>query len=338
MFRPAIFFTIFFLSSLPALESLPITSHPVVGYQKISFFDHHYQQPRDLLIWYPVEPGTKGNPSSEIWDVFDIAANAPIIHPSLKKPIIIISHGFGGSPHQLSWLINRFVHDGYIVIAIKHLDLLYNQLQINFWKRAQDIHTLLNQFEQLHFADFSDLNRIGFAGFSIGGTTGIWLAGGVSDQLEHFIPGPEDAHFEESKWLQQGLPYLNQDQMVQSWQDNRIKALFLMAPAWGWIFNKASLQKIAIPTYIVASNNDQVLVAKNNGELFSKKIQNSIYRIIIGKAGHYIFVSKPKEIDKLPSHLHFLVTDSACVDRTWIQFEVARIASDFFQSIDAMRN
>jgi predicted dienelactone hydrolase len=71
--------------------------------------------------------------------VFDIAVDTSISNPQFKKPLIIISHGYGGSPHQLSWLINKLVYNDHIVLGIQHLDELNGKPQINIWKRAQDI-------------------------------------------------------------------------------------------------------------------------------------------------------------------------------------------------------
>jgi predicted dienelactone hydrolase len=328
-----IVFLFFLFNSLSAFQLHPITSYPVVGYKEISFFDESYQQSRTILIWYPVDPKTKGVPSSDLWDVFDIAIEAPIANPKIKKPLIIISHGYDGSPHQLSWLINKLVYNDYIVIGIQHLDIISGQPQINSWKRAQDIHTMLDQFALKPLAKSTNLDQIGLAGYSIGGTTGIWLTGGRSTQLDHFVPGPNDVYSLEFKGVEQGLPFLDKEKTAQEWKDERIKAAFLMAPAWAWIFEKNSLQKITIPTYIVASDADNVLVTSNNAGLFSKHIPNAMYQTIPGQVGHYIFISTPKETNKLQSNHNSLITDALGVNREWIQFEVARNASDFFQSI-----
>ena len=330
MFRFPLVFIFFLFNSLSTFQPHLITSYPVVGYKEISFFDEAYQRSRQILIWYPIDPGTKGISSPNLWDVFDIAVDAPIANPQFKKPLIVVSHGYGGSPHQLSWLINKLVYNNCVVLGIQHLDILDGKPQANSWKRAQDVHTFLDRFILQSFANFIDLNRIGFAG---GGTTGIWVAGGRSTRLDNFVPGPSDAYSEEFKGIEQALPYLDKKKGAQDWKDARIKAAFLMSPAWGWIFDKNDLKKITIPTYIVAPDADNVLVTANNGGFFSKNIPKCLYQNIPSPVGHYIFISMPKEKDKLPSNFRFLITDPSGVDRQWIQFEVARNASSFFQSV-----
>jgi predicted dienelactone hydrolase len=321
------------LNPLNAFETHPITSYPVVGYKEIPFFDDSSQQLRKILVWYPVESKLKGIPSSNLWDIFDIAIDAPILKSQFKKPLIIISHGYGGSPHQLSWLINKFVYNDCVVLGIQHIDIKDDKAEINTWKRAQDIHIFLDQFVLQSFANFIDLNRIGFAGFSIGGTTGIWAIGGISTRLDNFAPSPNDAYPEEFEGVEQALPNLDKKKMAQDWKDSRIKAAFLMSPAWGWIFDKKDLKKINIPTYIIAPDTDNVLVTANNAGFFSKNIPKCLYQIIPGQVSHYIFISTPKDKNKLPANLHFLITDAPGIDRQWIQFEIAKEAFDFFQSV-----
>ena len=321
------------INSLSAFQPHSITPSPVVGYKEISFSDEPSKESRKILVWYPVESATRGISSSNLWDIFDIAINAPISNPQSKKPLIIISHGYGGSSHQLSWLINKLVYNDCVVLGIEHLDVSNGKPQINHWKRVQDIHMLLDRFTLHPFAKFTDLNRIGIAGFSIGGTTGIWLSGGISTRLDHFIPKSTDAYPEEFRGVEQALPSLDKKKMSQDWQDRRIKAAFLMAPGWAWIFDKGALNKITIPTYVVAPDADKVLVTANNAGFFSKNIPGCLYQTIPGQVNHYIFISIPKEINLLPSELHFLVTDAPGTDRRWIQFEVAREAAAFFQSV-----
>ena len=133
------------------------------------------------------------------------------------------------------------------------------------------------------------------------------------------------------------MPLLDKDKMSQDWQDKRIKAAFIMAPAFAWLFDEKNLQKISIPTYLIASSADEVIVTANNAGFFAKNIPNSKYQVIPGEASHYVFMSALNESQRkhahLPTTLNYLVEDSPQVDRSWIQFEVAKEATDFFNSI-----
>ncbi len=123
---------------------------------------------------------------------------------------------------------------------------------------------------------------------------------------------------------------LDHSKMTQNWRDPRIKAALLLAPGWGWIFDKNDLNKVSIPVHIVAPQNDGVLVTENNARHFARSIPQAKYRVIQGKANHRIFISRPDAI-KFPD-LHRLLEDAPDVDRSQIQAKVAQEAVQFFQS------
>jgi predicted dienelactone hydrolase len=319
---------------LLGFEPHPVTPYPVVGYEEVPFQDNVQQMSRNLLIWYPINPQLEGTISKNPWDVFNVAIGVPPKTFEAKMPVIVISHGYGGTPHQLSWLIRRLVYSGYIVLGIQHLDLSNHG---NNWQRPQDISTIIDRFTAHPMANYANLNQIGIAGFSIGGTTAIWLAGGRATKLDHIVPGPKDAYPEEFSGVEATLPYLNMKMMSKSWHDPRIKAVFAMAPAWGWVFDEKSLSKISIPTYLIASSADNVLVTQSNAGFFVRNIPKSIYQEIPGKATHYVFISalneKQQQKLSLPAKLSYLLEDNVSIDRAWIQSEVAQEATRFFNSL-----
>jgi predicted dienelactone hydrolase len=311
-----------------------VTPYPVVGYIEFPFFDEFHQQTRSLLVWYPVEPLTAGEESPNEWDLFKVALNAPIASSKEKMPVVIISYGYGGTPHQLSWLIKHLIYNNYIVLATQHLDLQNGKPHGNHWQRPKDIHTIIDLFSSKALSSSANLNKIGMAGFSLGGTTAIWLVGGRATKLETIAPGSDYASPEEFRDIDLVLPSLDRDKMSQDWRDNRIKAAFIMAPAWAWIFDEQSLKAVSIPTYVIASSADNVLVTSNNAGFFAKNIPGSSYQTISGEANHYVFISALNEIKRkkanFPPKLNFLIEDSPTVDRNWIQFQVAEEAVNFF--------
>lgn len=316
---------------LMGFEPHPITPYPVVGYDEVPFLDEAHQMSRDLLIWYPINPQIEGIASKNPWDVFNIAIRVPFKTSEVKVPVIVISHGYGGTPHQLSWLIRQLVYSDYIVIGIKHLDISIN------WQRPQDITTIIDKFSSHPLANHANLNQIGIAGFSLGGTTAISLAGAQATKLDSIIPTPKDAYPKEFSDIEAALPSLNKEMMSKNWRDSRIKAAFVMAPAWGWIFDEKNLRKISIPTYLIASSADDVLITQSNAGYFARNIPKSIYQEISGKANHYIFISalheKQRQRLNLPPELNFLIEDNVSVDRAWIQSEVSQEATRFFNSV-----
>lgn len=322
--------------SLFAFEPLIVTPFPIVGYQEIPFYDDFHKVQRELLVWYPINKAS-GKSSESPWDVFQIALNASPASVKNKMPVVVISHGYTGNPHQLSWLIRWLVHNQFIVLGIQHIDLINGKAHVNHWQRALDVKTMIDKFSATPFAKLADLNKIGFAGFSLGGTTAIWVAGGRSTKLDTLIPGPQYASIEDYVRADEALPSLNKEMMSKDWKESRVKAAFVMAPAWAWLFDEKSLSQVSIPTYLIAAENDQVLVTKNNAGYFSKFIPESIYQTISGKAGHYIFISalNQNEREKAdPSgELNFLFEEDSTIDRRWIQSQVSEEAVNFFKAV-----
>jgi predicted dienelactone hydrolase len=319
---------------LLSFEPRPITPEPILGYQEVSFFDESQQQHRSLLIWYPVEAQTKGVLSSSPWDTFKVAVNAPL-SAKTKLPIVVISHGYTGNPHQLSWLIRGLVHSGFIVIGIQHADLIQGKAHANHWRRPLDVRKILNVFSKNSLSESADLNKIGIAGFSLGGTTAIWVAGGRSTKLDTLIPGPDYAAPEDYVRADEALPSLNKEMMAEDWRDPRVKAAFVMAPAWAWLFDEESLKQVSIPTYLIAAAADQVLVTSHNAGFFARFIPKAFYQEVPGKANHYIFISalnaeQRKNADPT-GQLTFLFEEDASVNRAWIQMQTAGEAVRFFR-------
>lgn len=327
-----LYLVIFFPAVLLGFNPHPMTPNPVLGYTEIAFFDDDFKQNRQIEVWYPVEPQIDGAPSGNPWDLFFIAKDAPFAKD--HNPLIILSHGYTGNPHQLSWLIKGLVYHGFAVAAIQHMDLINGRVHINHWQRAADIPKIIDHLQVSSLNKAINFDQIGFAGFSLGGTTAIWVAGGRSTNLKTLIPGKEYAAPEDYKFADEALPTLNKEMMGKSWHEPRIKAIFVMAPAWAWLFDEESLKKISIPTYLIAAAEDRVLVTRNNAGLFAKFIPQSIYQEIKGNADHFIFVSALSDAQKgrVDSQLNFLFKDDASIDRRWIQFEVAEEAAAFFHS------
>ena len=120
---------------------------------------------------------------------------------SLKRPVIIFSHGFHGCATQSRFLMEAFVSAGYLVFAPNHRDATCKGGEARWtgkpeapfgrpetWDvtsyrdRADDIRRLIAAIRSDdRFRMRADLSRLGLAGHSLGGYTVLGLAGAWPD-------------------------------------------------------------------------------------------------------------------------------------------------------------
>ncbi|CRX38271.1 alpha/beta hydrolase family protein [Estrella lausannensis] len=308
-----------------AFEIKPVLPLPVLGFQQIAFDD------RSISVWYPVAPETEGKVSDDPWDLFKVA---PAAKPSLKPPLIVVSHGYMGDPHNLNWLIRGLVDQGFAVAAVRHRDMIDGRPHMNHWMRAVDVSKMLDALEKSSLASSIDFKRIGFAGFSLGGTTGIFLAGGRAENLENPLPGKEYSAPREFSRADEALKTLKKGEMQKDYRERRIRAFFLMAPAWSWIFSDESLAQVDVPVYLIAGAADEILVTDTNAGRFARQIPGAYYQTIPGKVGYFVFITSLSDVKKLKVNQQIIsdrvFKDDPSIDRDWIQAKTLTEAVRFF--------
>lgn len=295
-----------------------------VGSKTISFFDRTRSRPLITYILYPAQSTVKELPSLDAtWIVPPIAKNASLKDNLVKAPLILLSHGNGGSRLDSSWLMHALAQKGYIVVSVDHYanTWYYNEPDEATvrWERAKDISFVIRELiQQSEFKDKIDQDKIGFIGFSLGGLTGIWLAGGQANLITDAI---QDERL--SKEIDINLA-------KKSYHDPLIKAEFLMAPSDSFIFDEASLKNISIPIYLVAGQIDMVVPIANSKYL-AQWIPKSKLKILPGKIGHFVFVNEisPAGQKFLPS---YITKGDRYFDKKQLHEEISQEAIQFFNT------
>ena len=137
------------------------------------------------------------------WIDYSRNRNVPIkiyrpAHMTEKCPVIIFSHGLGGSHEKCSYLGETWAAQGFISVHIRHVGI-----DEDVWKRkirpikelkdvygrhwsgrmqANDIQFVLNRLDSLAASDSSfgqmiDMTRVGVAGYDLGGLASMLVAG-----------------------------------------------------------------------------------------------------------------------------------------------------------------
>jgi predicted dienelactone hydrolase len=282
-----------------------------------------------------------------------VAENAPIAAGPGRYPLVLLSHGTGGSAIQMMWLGHRLASNGYIVAAVSHHGNTALEPRptpqgfLLYWERARDLDVALRALrEDPVFGAHIDTSRVGAAGFSLGGYTVLAAAGArfnpaeydrfcASDQRDFTCEG--QAEFPEAPALFAELR--KTDPVVQaslrhasdSYRIGSVKGVFAIAPALGGGFTRADAMDITIPVEIVAGDGDKVAPVATNARRFAAIIPGAQLTVLPGGVGHYTFLAQCTERGR--SVLPSLCADSPTVNRQEVHDRVAAMALAFFNRV-----
>lgn len=305
-------------------------------------------------VWYPTDnaaqpvPQQFGPPGQPVFQVDPAATNAKIAPRPDKFPLIVLSHGTGGTAQSMAWLATALAARGYIVAAINHPGnnaLAPHTVQgfMLWWLRALDLTTALdNILKDDEFGPRIDPQRIGAAGFSLGGYTVIELAGGITSRRMLGENCTEPANrtscksppefpdlLAKAKALAESDPAFDEALRGDSasFRDPRIRAAFAIAPVIGPAVTPASLAAITIPVAIVAGAADSIAPVDANAKYYASRIPHAELTIFPG-ADHYVFLDECTAAGR--SVIAPLCTDPSGVDRRQVHDATVALAATFF--------
>jgi predicted dienelactone hydrolase len=173
------------------------------------------------LIWYPAEPSAQekpwliGPPDRPFLDGGRVARDAALAPAPGKFPLILLSHGTGGTTGNMAWLGEALAAHGYIAAAVNHpgnnfIDGYTVPGFTLWWLRARDLSAVLDGlFPDPTFGPRIDKARIGAAGHSLGGYTALTLASAITslDRLAELCraDGCEPPVFPDIRAIAEGL-------------------------------------------------------------------------------------------------------------------------------------
>jgi predicted dienelactone hydrolase len=306
-----------------------------------------------VIIWYPATVDAREEAQwigPSIVPFFSAGSAARDAAPAegATRPLILLSHGNGDIASSLAWLGTALAAHGFIVVAVNHPgnNALEDYTVEGFslwWLRAVDLSAVIDAM--LHDKTFGsriDSTRIGAAGHSLGGYTVIAIAGGITNpaQLEAFCRSPSaDALCKppppSSDMRRKRLARLASDpdfrqrysEADKSYRDERVRAVFALAPGLGPAFTAESLAKISIPVEIVAGSADEIVPPSSSAEALAKAIPHSILTLF-PHAGHFVFVDACTMAGRMVFRAPCSDPDGA--DRDAVHAETIRLALDFF--------
>ncbi len=336
-----------------------------VGFRQGLFFDEsrpHWREdgPRPMAwsAWYPTDkeagpdPQFLGPPEAPWFTVPAAVQDAPPASSGRRFPIVLLSHGTGGTTDSLWWLAHRLAEAGFVAVGVNHhgntaMEPYLPEGFLCWWERARDLSVLFDHVTQdtSSLAPIVDTRRVHAAGFSLGGYTVLAAMGAVTD-LELFSAWQRTANMgsgpAEFPDLGEQIPKLMEtsatyrDSVARAgddYRDDRIRSGFLMAPAppvRGFL--PRSIAKITAPVSMVSGAQDREAPLEVGGAWLQSINATFGLTVYPGPVGHYVFMPLATEEGKaaMPS----LCVDEQSVDRGAIHAATAESAIEHFRGAD----
>jgi predicted dienelactone hydrolase len=298
-------------------------------------------------VFYPSSQPTNGTVTLGPYHVA-ATPEAPAIPGA--KPLVILSHGNGGSDLGHHDLATYLASHGFVVATLNHPGDYFRDtsgvghIEVLAGRPVQVKATISTLLADPRWRALIDPGRIGVAGFSAGGYTSLMVAG-ARPRFDRFIafcnryPENRDvcghrAEFEaaaarKGKSLEQVLTEMQgQLDRYGDTADPRVKAAFAMAPL-GLVFDDHSFDQVHIPVYLYYGENDHVLPPEANARHIRPLIHSLAGVKEIPKADHWVFLPpcSPELVKEIPA----MCSDPQGVDRAKAHAQINADALAFFR-------
>lgn len=312
-------------------------------------------RPLAATLWYPAPAGTPvatfdiGPPQLAFCRMGEVAVDAPILDAGHGLPVVLLSHGTGGSAQGIGWLGVRLAAAGYVVLGPEHHG---NSAMENFhaegfaagWERGRDLTVALDiLLKQSGIASRLDPDRIHAAGFSMGGYSVTSLLGARLSEASYrrqlpVTPGPDGTGTREfpriagriDEFLDRNPAFrASYGRLEADYRDSRIRSAFALAPAPSILsFTDESLGKINRPLSIFVGDADQVAPRETCARWLHQRIPGSRLTEVEGGVSHYVFLCEGLKTGRRFDPLLFV--DPPGIDRRAIHDQAARLALEHF--------
>jgi predicted dienelactone hydrolase len=248
--------------------------------------------PRPVAVEDGTAPDADDRPLAiRIWHAEDLTTGAAV-------PLIVISHGTGGSFAGHTDTARALAAAGFVVVSVSHTgDNYQDQSYVGRGQHlvgrprhiSRVIDYMLTTWTERRYIDPA---RIGVFGHSAGGFTALVLAGGEPDMSRgeaHCIAHPQAWDCEYLR--QHGFALANPPPVSPApWHhDPRIKAAVIAAPAVGYAFEPQGLRHLTIPIQLWVAGHDPVV--DDSPAIVRRLLPRAPEYHFVGPAGHLSFIT-----------------------------------------------
>ncbi|WP_075215656.1 alpha/beta hydrolase family protein [Mongoliimonas terrestris] len=309
-------------------------------------------RPLAAAVWYPAPAGTTvadfdiGPPGRPFCRMGKVAVDAPLAIAPGGRPVVLLSHGTGGTAAGFGWLGIRLAERGYLAVGVDHHGNTANEPYraegfMAWWERARDLSVALDRLAaDPLFGPAADLGRVFAAGFSLGGYTVLALAGAITEvaRFDAYaaavglagVPEFPDLIARAASLRETSPAY--RDSLArhgESHRDERVRAVFAIAPAptvRG--FTDESLAALRVPVDMLVGDADTIAPADDCARWLAARLPDARLTVTGLGVGHYVYLPEGLPVGKLFDATLF--ADPPGIDRRRLHDEAADLALRVF--------
>jgi predicted dienelactone hydrolase len=262
------------------------------GCRHIELFDERMAMPFPVLVFYPINvPEAREKLGSF---TLNVSRNGPVASGSF--PLVVISHGTGGSHLSHRTLAAHLARNGYVVALPEHTrnnrnnnDLAGTEAILEHRPRQM----MDRAFSSDVFGPSLKADTAAIIGHALGGYTALATAGG------HPTAFPWETEDQQSR-------------PVVVKRDDRVRAVVLLAPAAAWYLSRDSPRDVRIPVLMLTGEKDeicevpgqktlpdgrQIFMPEGHSAIIKRGIpdKSPVTHRIVGNAGHFSFITPYRE-------------------------------------------
>ncbi|MFJ9451753.1 alpha/beta hydrolase family protein [Herbaspirillum sp. NPDC101397] len=302
-----------------------------VGFQHVTAPDPE-GAPLEVGIWYPSTATPVVLRTRTVSQT--VAADAPVDGETL--PLIVISHGTGGSYLGHYDTAIALAEAGFVVAAVTHTGDNYADQSRSLFilERPRHISRVIDyMLSGWSGHERIDAQKIGMFGFSAGGFTTLVSIGGRPDMAKI-------APFCETHKTDFACQLIARNRDVLSTaaaappardgaKDGRIKAVVVAAPAIGFTFSPGGLHDVTMPVQLWRAEDDVILPHPSYAEAVRLALPKPPEYHVVPNAGHFDFLAPCNEA--LAARVPEICSSAPGFDRRAFHASMNQAVVEFFR-------
>jgi len=256
-----------------------------------------YDRPLTVEVWYPTGPVADGEPPKiEYQSSLPRGGGTFVTHGRAVRdaeplvgtkpyPLVLVSHGYPGTRHFLSYLSENLASKGYVVAAIDHTDSVFGAagpFQSTLVNRTKDQLFVIDEVGKMDLpADTANVAIVGYSMGGYGAMTSVGAGYSAEGTAARMVPGGAMT------------PLTTGDPAFDAVDRSAIKAVVAIAP-WGMQtphrnWSAEGLARIEKPLLFIVGDHDDISGYEDGvKKLFEGSVNAERWMLVFQNARHNV--------------------------------------------------